>query len=80
VDQGIEHSTGASFASNYFGKTAALVESAQTASHFQKALLKSGDYLILLAVALVVLILATAQSSTRRCFRSKPQESGRCFA
>jgi H+-transporting ATPase len=40
----------------YFGKTAALVEAAHTVSHFQKAVLKIGDYLIILAVVLVVLI------------------------
>ncbi len=40
----------------YFGKTAALVEQAQTVSHFQKAVLKIGDYLIVLAVVLVVAI------------------------
>jgi H+-transporting ATPase len=44
----------------YFGKTAQLVESAQTTSHFQKAVLKIGDYLIVIAVALVVLIIAVA--------------------
>jgi H+-transporting ATPase len=44
----------------YFGKTAQLVESAQTVSHFQKAVLKIGDYLIVLAVALVVLIITVA--------------------
>jgi len=44
----------------YFGKTAQLVASAQTASHFQKAVLKIGDYLIVLAAALVVLIITVA--------------------
>jgi H+-transporting ATPase len=44
----------------YFGKTAQLVEEAHTVSHFQRAVLKIGDYLILLAVALVVLILSVA--------------------
>ena len=44
----------------YFGKTAQLVQSAHTVSHFQRAVLKIGDYLIVLAVALVVLILAVA--------------------
>ena len=44
----------------YFGKTAQLVESAHTVSHFQRAVLKIGDYLIVLAVTLVVLILAVA--------------------
>ncbi len=44
----------------YFGKTAQLVQEAQTVSHFQRAVLKIGDYLIILAVTLVVLILAVA--------------------
>jgi H+-transporting ATPase len=44
----------------YFGKTARLVEEAHTISHFQRAVLKIGDYLIVIAVALVVLILAVA--------------------
>ena len=34
----------------YFGKTAQLVEQAHTVSHFQKAVLKIGNYLIVLAV------------------------------
>jgi H+-transporting ATPase len=40
----------------YFGKTAELVQTAHTVSHFQRAVLKIGDYLIILAVALVTLI------------------------
>ena len=44
----------------YFGKTAQLVQEAQTVSHFQRAVLKIGNYLIILAVVLVVLILAVA--------------------
>ncbi len=40
--------------------TAQLVQEAQPFSHFQRAVLKIGDYLIVLAVALVVLILAVA--------------------
>jgi len=44
----------------YFGKTAQLVESAHTVSHFQRAVLNIGDYLIVIAVALVVLIIAVA--------------------
>jgi H+-transporting ATPase len=44
----------------YFGKTAQLVEEAHTVSHFQKAVLKIGDYLIVLAVALVLVILVVA--------------------
>ncbi|MGC9000518.1 plasma-membrane proton-efflux P-type ATPase [Caldisericum sp.] len=41
----------------YFGKTAKLVEEAKTDSHFQKAILKIGDFLILGAIGLVMLIL-----------------------
>ncbi|MEO8747356.1 MAG: plasma-membrane proton-efflux P-type ATPase [Rhodanobacter sp.] len=44
----------------YFGKTASLVAEAHTVSHFQKAVLKIGNYLIVLAVALVALIIAVA--------------------
>ena len=44
----------------YFGKTAQLVESAHTVSHFQKAVLKIGNYLIVLAVVLVILIISVA--------------------
>ncbi len=47
-------------ADTYFGKTAQLVQTAHTVSHFQKAVLKIGDFLIVLAVALVVLILTVA--------------------
>jgi H+-transporting ATPase len=44
----------------YFGKTAQLVQEAHTVSHFQRAVLKIGNYLIILAVALVVVIIAVA--------------------
>jgi H+-transporting ATPase len=44
----------------YFGKTAQLVEEAHTVSHFQRSVLKIGDYLIILAAALVILILVVA--------------------
>ncbi len=44
----------------YFGATAHLVEEAHTTSHFQSAVLKIGDYLIVLALSLVVLILLVA--------------------
>jgi H+-transporting ATPase len=44
----------------YFGKTAQLVQEAHTVSHFQRAVLKIGDYLIVLAVMLVILILSVA--------------------
>jgi H+-transporting ATPase len=44
----------------YFGKTAHLVETAHTVSHFQRAVLKIGDFLIVIALALVILILVVA--------------------
>jgi H+-transporting ATPase len=44
----------------YFGKTAQLVESAHTKSHFQQAILKIGNYLIVLDLILVILILMVA--------------------
>ena len=47
-------------ANTYFGKTAQLVQQAHTASHFQRAVLKIGNYLIVLAVALVAVIIAVA--------------------
>jgi H+-transporting ATPase len=51
------HATGSS---TYFGKTATLVEEAHTVSHFQRTVLKIGDYLIVVALALVLLILAVS--------------------
>ena len=45
-------------AKTYFGKTAELVETAVTVSHFQKAVLRIGNYLIMLAVVLVSVIIA----------------------
>jgi len=47
-------------ASTYFGKTAELVQEAHTVSHFQRAVLKIGDYLIILAVALVAVIITVS--------------------
>lgn len=44
----------------FFGKTARLVEDTGTQSHFQKAVVKIGDYLILMAVFLVVIIFIVA--------------------
>ena len=44
----------------FFGKTAKLVEEARTQSHFKKAVMKIGDYLIVLAVALVAFIFLVA--------------------
>jgi H+-transporting ATPase len=42
----------------YFGRTAELVQSAVTVSHFQKAVLRIGNYLIVLALVLVSVIIA----------------------
>jgi len=47
-------------ANTYFGKTAQLVQEALTVSHFQRAVLKIGNYLIILAVALVAVIITVA--------------------
>ena len=47
-------------AKTYFGKTAQLVQEAHTVSHFQRAVLKIGNYLIMLAVALVAVIITVA--------------------
>ncbi len=47
-------------ANTYFGKTAQLVQEAHSISHFQKAVLKIGNYLIILAVALVAVIIGVA--------------------
>lgn len=47
-------------ASTFFGRTAHLVETSGHQSHFQRAVLKIGDYLIVLAVALVALIVGVA--------------------
>ncbi len=44
----------------YFGKTAQLVQGVQTTSHFQRAVLKIGNYLIILAVVLVAVIIIVA--------------------
>jgi H+-transporting ATPase len=52
--------------SSYFGKTAQLVKSVHTVSHFQRAVLKIGNYLIMLALLLVIIILGTA------LFRGEP--------
>jgi len=47
-------------AKTFFGKTAQLVAGAHTVSHFQRAVLRIGDYLIALAVVLVLVILTVA--------------------
>jgi len=46
--------------STYFGRTAKLVESATTRSHFQRAVLKIGNFLILTTLALVAVITLVA--------------------
>jgi H+-transporting ATPase len=40
----------------FFGKTTKLVEEAKTRSHFQKAIVKIGDYLIFLAIGLATVL------------------------
>ena len=47
-------------ADTYFGQTAELVQEAQTVSHFQRAVLKIGTFLIILAVAMVVVIIVVS--------------------
>jgi H+-transporting ATPase len=44
----------------FFGKTAKLMEEAKTQSHFQKAILKIGNYLIVIALFLVAIIFLAA--------------------
>ena len=47
-------------AHTFFGKTAELVQDAHTVSHFQRAVLKIGNYLIVLAAVLVAVIVAVS--------------------
>ncbi|MCG6948071.1 MAG: plasma-membrane proton-efflux P-type ATPase [Acidobacteria bacterium] len=44
----------------FFGRTALLVEQSETVSHFQQAVLKIGDALLVLAAAMIALILLVA--------------------
>jgi H+-transporting ATPase len=44
-------------AETFFGKTAALVETAAPASHFQAAVLRIGDYLIYISIGLAIVLL-----------------------
>ena len=44
----------------FFGKTAKLVETAQTRSHFQQAVLRIGNFLIYITLGLVAAILLSA--------------------
>jgi H+-transporting ATPase len=55
--EGMVYATGTD---TYFGKTAQMVQGPESVSHFQKAVLKIGDYLIVLAVVLVTLIISVA--------------------
>jgi H+-transporting ATPase len=54
---GIVTATGAK---TYFGRTAELVQAAETRSHFQRAVLRIGNFLIMSTIALIVLILAVS--------------------
>ena len=56
----------ATAANTYFGKTAKLVEKAGAVSHFQKAVLTIGDYLIYLSLALAAVLVLT------QLFRGQP--------
>ncbi|WP_200895359.1 plasma-membrane proton-efflux P-type ATPase [Kitasatospora griseola] len=47
-------------AESFFGRTTALVETAGTVSHFQRAVLRIGHYLIVLALVLVTLTVAVS--------------------
>lgn len=65
----------------FFGKTTHLVETAHTVSHFQRAVLKIGNFLIVLAVALVALIVVVALFRGDPMLHGKPgQESVLLFA
>ncbi len=58
----------------FFGRTAKLVETAQARSHFQQAVLKIGNFLILITLGLVILILLIAM------FRGDPMVETLLFA
>ena len=58
----------------YFGKTAHLVETAHTVSHFQRAVMRIGDFLIAIALVLVAIILLVA------LFRGDPMLTALQFA
>jgi len=55
--QGVVTTTGMN---TYFGRTARLVETAQTRSHFQQAVLRIGNFLILTTLGLVALVVLVA--------------------
>ncbi len=58
----------------FFGHTAALVADGGSVSHFQRAILKIADYLIVLAIFFIIIILSTA------LFRGDPLASVITFA
>ena len=58
----------------FFGRTAKLVETAQARSHFQQAVLKIGNFLILITLGLVMIILLVAM------FRGDPLVETLLFA
>ena len=65
----------------YFGKTAQLVQEAHTVSHFQRAVLKIGNYLILLALALVAVIIVVGLfRGEPMLYATAPQEPVLLFA
>ncbi|WP_160061448.1 plasma-membrane proton-efflux P-type ATPase [Psychromonas sp. L1A2] len=47
-------------ANTFFGKTAELMKEEKTTSHFQRAVLKIGNYLIILAIVLVAVIIVVS--------------------
>ncbi|MFW9948196.1 MAG: plasma-membrane proton-efflux P-type ATPase [Candidatus Odinarchaeota archaeon] len=53
----------------FFGKTTKLVEEAKTKSHFQKAIVKIGNYLIIIAVVLVVIVFVVGILRTENVFQ-----------
>ncbi len=55
--QGVVTATGMN---TYFGQTARLVETAETRSHFQQAVLRIGNFLILTTLGLVALVIMVA--------------------
>ena len=54
---GVVYGTGVN---TFFGKTTKLMESSKTKSHFQKAIMKIGNYLITLAIVIVLIIFVVA--------------------
>jgi len=52
----------------YFGKTAKLVEEAETVSRFQRVVLKIGDYLIILAVIVITVVVLVSLSRKESLF------------